>query len=170
MTVREKWTITYVFLFLHGMHYHRNPSTPCSNSNKNLLASLSANVVATFLRSSWIGLLQHWNSKIWFLKKKFIIEFWLVLKSWNHLSFVNISSTVVNDTSLERFSWVLQHGNPKVWFFKESLKLNFDFLCWRAEINIQVARSQHAPIWWHWGCIIVPSNVLLCLYIVFIIN
>ena len=43
--------------------------------------------------------------------KKFEIEFWplfwLVLKSWNHLSFVNISSTLVNDTRMERSSQVL---------------------------------------------------------------
>ena len=29
--------------------------------------------------------------------------------------------------------------------FQLSSKLNFD-LCWRADVNIQVARSQHAPI------------------------
>ena len=37
--------------------------------------------------------------------------------SWNHLSFVNISPTIVIDTSMERSSRVLQHGNPKIWFF-----------------------------------------------------
>ena len=33
----------------------------------------------------------------------------------NHLSFVNISPTLVIDTSMERFSRVLHHGNPKMW-------------------------------------------------------
>ena len=44
-------------------------------------------------------------------------EFWLLTKSWNHLSFVNISPTLVIDTSMERSSRVLHHGNPKNWFF-----------------------------------------------------
>ena len=38
-------------------------------------------------------------------------------KCWNHLSFVNISPTLVIDTSMERSSRVLHHGNPKIWFF-----------------------------------------------------
>ena len=52
----------------------------------------------------------------------------------NPLSFVNISPTLVIDTSMERSSWVLHHGNPKIWiFFLKSLK--FDF--WRrAEITL----------------------------------
>ena len=61
--------------------------------------------------------LQHGNSKIWFFfSKKFEIKFWLVPKSWNHLSFVNISPTLVIDTSMERSSRVLLHGNIKIWF------------------------------------------------------
>ena len=35
----------------------------------------------------------------------------------NDHSFVNISPTLVIDTSMERSSRVLQHGNPKIWFF-----------------------------------------------------
>ena len=35
----------------------------------------------------------------------------------NYLGFVNISPTLVIDTSMERSSWVLHHGNPKIWFF-----------------------------------------------------
>ena len=34
-----------------------------------------------------------------------------------HHSFVNISPTLVIDTSMERSSRVLHHGNPKIWFF-----------------------------------------------------
>ena len=52
-----------------------------------------------------------------YFQKSFEIEFWLVPKSWNHLSFVNISPTLVIDTSMERSSRVLHHGNPKTWFF-----------------------------------------------------
>ena len=35
----------------------------------------------------------------------------------NHPVFVNISLTIVIDTSMERSSRVLQHGNPKIRFF-----------------------------------------------------
>ena len=56
-------------------------------------------------------------AKIWFffffLNSKF--QFWLVTKSWNHHSFVNISPTLVIDTSIGRSSRVLHHGNPKIW-------------------------------------------------------
>ena len=61
------------------------------------------------------------SSSLWgstssfFFSKKFKIEFWLVLTNWNHLSFVNISTTLVIDTSMERSSRVLQHGIPKMW-------------------------------------------------------
>ena len=71
-------------------------------------------------------ILHHGNPKIWFFfQKSSKFEFWLLTKSWNHLSFVNISPTLVIDTSMERSSRVLQHGNPKIWFFfLKSLKLN----------------------------------------------
>ena len=77
-----------------------------------------------------------WKPKnlIFFFPKKF--EIWLLTKSWNHLSFVNISPTLVIDTSMERSSRVLQHGNPKIgfFFFKKVRNSNFDF--WRrAEIT-----------------------------------
>ena len=63
---------------------------------------------------------------VYFFKKSSKFEFWLVLKRWNH-SFVNISPTIVIDTSMERSSRVLQHGNIKVWFFfQKNSKLNFD--------------------------------------------
>ena len=55
-----------------------------------------------------------------FFKKSLKFEIWLLTKSWNHLSFVNISPTLVIDTSMERSSRVLHHGNPKMWnFFKK---------------------------------------------------
>ena len=50
-----------------------------------------------------------------FFQKSSKFEFWLLTKSWNHLSFVNISSTLVIDTSMERSSRVLHHGNPEMW-------------------------------------------------------
>ena len=46
--------------------------------------------------------LHHRNPKIgYFFKKSSKFEFWLLTKSWNHLSFVNISPTLVIDTSME---------------------------------------------------------------------
>ena len=68
--------------------------------------------------------LQHGNPKIWFFFQKSLkFEFWLVLKNWNHLSFVNISPTLVINTSMERSSLVLQHGNQKNWFFSKKVEI-----------------------------------------------
>ena len=39
-----------------------------------------------------------------------------------HLSFVNISPTLVIDTSMETSSRVLYHGNPKMWFFFKKVR------------------------------------------------
>ena len=44
----------------------------------------------------------------------------------NHHSFVNISPTLVIDTSMERSSRVLHHGNQKIWFFSQK-KFEIDF-------------------------------------------
>ena len=52
-----------------------------------------------------------------FFQKSSKFEFWFLTKSWNHLSFVNISPTWVIDTSMERSWRVLHHGNPIIWFF-----------------------------------------------------
>ena len=75
---------------------------------------------------------KNWNS----FQKSSKLEFWLVLQSWNHLSFVNISPTLVIDTSMESSLRVLQHENPKIWiFFIKVRNSNFDWF-WRAEITI----------------------------------
>ena len=63
-----------------------------------------------------------WKPKklIFFFQKSSKFEFWLLTKSWNHLSFVDISPTLVIDTSMEWSSRVLHHGNPEMWkFFKK---------------------------------------------------
>ena len=50
-----------------------------------------------------------------------------------HHSFVNISPTLVIDTSMGRSSRVLHHGNPKIWFFFQK---SSKFVFWRrAEIT-----------------------------------
>ena len=55
-----------------------------------------------------------------FFQKSSKFEFWLLTRSWNHLSFVNISPTLVIDTSMEWSSRVIHHGNPEMWkFFKK---------------------------------------------------
>ena len=61
--------------------------------------------------------------------------------------FVNISPTLVIDTSMERSSRVLHHGNQKIGCFsskKFEIEFHFYFdLCQRAEINIQVGLNMH---------------------------
>ena len=69
--------------------------------------------------------LDHGNPKMWKFFRKFgidEIEFcpypeFPYAEKRNHLSFVNISPTLVIDTSTKRASRVLQHGNQKIWFF-----------------------------------------------------
>ena len=81
--------------------------------------------------------LHHGNPKIWILFQKSLkFGIWLLTKSWNHLSFVNLSPILVINTSMERSSWVLHHGNPKIWFISsKKFEIEFDLyydLCWRA--------------------------------------
>ena len=73
--------------------------------------------------------LQHGNPKIWiFLQNSSKFEFWLLVKSWNHLSFVNISPTLVIDTSMEWSFQVLRHGNPEMWKFLKKFEIDeFEF-------------------------------------------
>ena len=97
--------------------------------------SLTLVIDASVERSSRV--LQHWNPKIWRKKiqKTWKFEFWLVTKSWIHLSSVNISPILVIDTSMERSSRVLQHRNPKIWFFF-SKKFEMEFwLVFRLVLN-----------------------------------
>ena len=55
-------------------------------------------------------------------------------KRYNH-SFVNISPTLVIDTSMERSSWVLHQGNPKMWFFFFSKKFEIRILTFDKELK-----------------------------------
>ena len=49
----------------------------------------------------------------------------------DHPSFVNISLTLVIDTSMEISSRVLQHRNPRIWFsFKKNVGIEFWLLFW----------------------------------------
>ena len=64
-----------------------------------------------------------------FFSNKFEIEYcpypdFPYAEKSNRPGFVDISPTLVIDTSTERFSRILQHGNQKFDFFPKSLKLN----------------------------------------------
>ena len=51
-------------------------------------------------------------------------------KKINHSNFVNISPTLVIDTSMERSSRVLHHGNQKIdFFFQKMFNLVFMLMC-----------------------------------------
>ena len=106
--------------------------------NHHSFVNISPTLVIDTSMERSTRVLHHGNPKIWFFffQKSLKFEFWLLTKSWNHLSFVNISPTLVIDTSMERSSRVLLHENPKIWFsFKKVRNSNFDF--WRrAEITL----------------------------------
>ena len=120
--------------------------------NHSCFVNISPTLVidASMERSSRV--LQHENPKIrLFFSKKFEIEFcpypdFPYAEKRYRPGFVNISPTVVIDTSMERFSRVLQHGNQKFdFFFSRKFKIEFDLyfdLCQRAEI-IQVGLNMH---------------------------
>ena len=120
--------------------------------NHHSFVNISPTIVIDTSMERSSRVLQHENPKIWFFfSKSSKFEFWLVLKCWNHLSFVNISPTLAIDTSMERSSRILQHGILKIWLKKNrnwvltcfflSSNLNFD-LCRRAEI-IRVGLNMH---------------------------
>ena len=64
-------------------------------------------------------------------------EFWLVTNSWNNLSFVNISATLVIDTSMEKSSRALHHLDPKIWFFSKKFEIRIltCILTWAEELK-----------------------------------
>ena len=86
--------------------------------------------------------LHHGNPEMWNFFKKFEIgeiEFcpypeFLYAEKKNRPGFVNISPTLVIDTSTERSSRVLQYENQKIWFFfQKSSKLNLTCILTCAE-------------------------------------
>ena len=100
-----------------------------------------------------------WKPKnLIFFQNSSKFEFWLLTKSWNHLSFVNIGPTLVIDTSMERSSRVLHHGNKTIFFFKVRNWIWLVFWLVLKSWN-RSSRSQHAPICRHRGCIVVPLRV-----------
>ena len=111
--------------------------------NHHSFVNISPTLVIHTSKERPSRILHYGNPKIrFFFQKSSKFEFWLSTKSWNHHSFVNISPTLVIDTSMERFSLVLHHGNPKIWFFfsKKVRNSNFDFRR-RAEITTASSMS-----------------------------
>ena len=74
------------------------------------------------------------------LSVRLSVHFFPCPEKRNNPGFVNISPTLVINTSLESSSRVLQHGKPKIWIILRKIsKLIFDLyldLCWRAEITL----------------------------------
>ena len=121
------------------------PSVRTPRKETTIASSIS--VLHWQLIHQWKGLHEYYAMETqkldFFFQKSSKFEFWLLTKSWNHLSFVNISPTLVIDTSMERSLRVLQHGNKKndfffskkFFFLKKVQNSNFDF--WRrAEITL----------------------------------
>ena len=138
----------WVEIFCVPTCFHKRIPKPClsvclsicpypEKRNHHIFVNISPTLVIDTSMERSSRVLQHGNPKIWFFfSKSSKFEFWLVLKSWIHHSFVNISPKLVINTSMERFSRVLRHENPKIgFFFKKVRNSNFDF-CWRAEITL----------------------------------
>ena len=78
-----------------------------------------------------------------FFQKSSKFEFWLLTKSWNHLSFVNISPTLVIDTSIEWSSRVQHHGNPEMWIFFQKV---WNWRNWILSVHrVSVCREKKSP-------------------------
>ena len=115
----------WVEIFCVPTSFHMRIPNPClsvcpypEKRNHHSFVNMSPTLVIDTSMERSSRVLHHGNPKIWFFFQKSLkFEFWLLTKSWNHLRFVNISNTLVIDTSMERFSLVLHHGNPKIWFF-----------------------------------------------------
>ena len=83
------------------------------------------------------------TQKFDFFQKSLKFEFWLLTNSWNQLSFVNISPTLVIDTSMERSSWVLHHGNPEMRNFFQKV---WNWLNWILSVPwVSVCREKKSP-------------------------
>ena len=115
--------------------------------NHHSFVNISPTLVidASLERSSQV--LHHGNRKMWIFSKSWkstklnsvLTPEFPYAEKRNRPGLVNISPTLVIDTSMERSSRVLHHGNQKFdfFFFSKKFEIKFD-LCWKAEINIQV--------------------------------
>ena len=76
-----------------------------------------------FMRSYYIMETQKFDFFCQEVRNWILSILWMsITQKINHPGFVNISPTLVIDTSMERSSWVLQHGNPTTWFFFKNVQ------------------------------------------------
>ena len=150
------WRLTtnfelWVEIFCVSICFHMRIPKPClsvclsvrpsvcphpEKGNHHSFVNISPTIVIDASMERFSRVLHHGNPKIWFFfQKSSKFEIWLLAKSWNHPSFVDISPTLVIETLMERSSRVLHHGNPKICFFFKVWNSKFDF--WRrAEITL----------------------------------
>ena len=95
----------------------------------------------------WKGLHEYYSMETrkfdFFFQKSSKLKFWLLTKSWNHLSYVNIGPTFVIDTSMEWSSRVLHHGNPKMWNFFKKFEIDEIEFCPYPEFPYAEKRNQY---------------------------
>ena len=123
----------WVEIFCVPTCFHVRIPKPClsvcphpEKRNHHSFVNISPTLVFDISMERSSRVLHHGNPKVWFIfQKKFEIRNLTLTKSWNHLSFVNISPTLVIDTSMERSSRVLHHGNPKMWRFFKKFEIEF---------------------------------------------
>ena len=98
---------------------------PHHKKRNHSFVNISPTLVIDTAKERSSRVLHHGNPKIWFFfyQKSSKFEFWLLIKRWNHLCFINISPTLVIDASMEKSSRVLHHGNPKIWFFSKKFEI-----------------------------------------------
>ena len=131
---RDWWLTTYfelwVEIFCVPTCFHMRIPKPClsvclsvcphpEKRYHHSFVNISPTLVIDTSMERSSRVLQHGNPKIWFFfQKSSKFEFWLLTKSWNHLSFVNISPTLVIDTS-KRSSRVLRKPENLIFFSKK---------------------------------------------------
>ena len=98
-----------------------------------------------------LRVLQHWSpKKLNFFLKNFEIDEIEIFCSYpekrNRPGVVDISPTLVIDTSMERCSRILQHSNPKSWIFFKKVR---NWLNWILSVpQVSVPREKKSP-WFH---------------------
>ena len=95
----------------------------CWRAEITLASSISPTLVIDTSMERSSRVLLHRNPKIWFFLK---FEIRILTKSWNHLSFVNLSPTLV--WYLHQWKGLHEYYSmetPKSDFFQKSMKLNF---------------------------------------------
>ena len=118
-TYFELWVEIFCVPTCFHMKIPKPCPSVCSHPEKrshHSFVNISPTLVIDTSMERYSRVLHHGNPRIFFFfQKSSKFESWLVLKSWNHFSFVNISPTLVIDTSMKRSWRVLQHEKSKSW-------------------------------------------------------